>query len=354
MLNKHVCPGEEPLELVTIGVIGYGYWGPNLVRNFAALPEVRIKTVCDIDPAALDRLRENHPGTEIATDSDEVFQDEEIDAVVIALPAELHGEFAKQAIVSGKHVFVEKPLAMSSAEAEELAGLVSETGQILLVGHLLVYHPAVEHLKKLIDLGELGQIYYLYSQRVNLGIVRTRENALWSLGPHDISVLLYLLDESPCSVSAIGASYVQEGIEDTVFVHLKFSERKMAHLHVSWLDPHRLRRITVVGRKKMAVFDDIEPMEKIKIFDRGIDNPMPYTSYGEALAVRFGDINIPYIKMAEPLKLECHHFVDCIARGEQPKTDVFQGLEVVRVLEAAQQSLKEGGAEIFLGEPNES
>lgn len=340
--------------MVSIGVIGYGYWGPNLVRSFSAMPDVNIKVVCDINPSALDRCRENHPGVELTTDSDDVFRDESVDAVVLALPAELHAEFARQALVSGKHVFVEKPLAMTVPDAEELVDLVDETGQILFVGHLLIYHPAVEQLKKLIDLGELGQIYYLYTQRVNLGIVRTRENALWSLAPHDISVLLYLLDETPCSVSATGASYIQEGIEDTVFVHLKFSERKMAHVHVSWLDPHRVRRITVVGQKKMAVFDDVEPLEKIRIYDRSVEKPSPYSNYGEALAVRFGDINIPHIRMVEPLKMECRHFIDCINQGEQPKTDVSQGLEVVRVLDAAQQSLKEGGAEIIIGEADES
>jgi len=332
--------------MLNIAVIGYGYWGPNLVRNFASLPDASVKTVCDSDPKALEKLRSRHPDINCTVDCDEVFNDDSIDAVVLTLPAELHGEFAKQALLSGKHVFVEKPLTMTVPEAEDLIQLVEQTGQILMVGHLLLYHPAVERLKQLVDLGELGPLYYIYAQRVNLGLVRTRENALWSLGPHDISVLLHLLDELPYAVSATGASYLQEGIEDTVFVHLKFSEKKMAHVHVSWLDPHRLRKITVVGQKKMAVFDDVEPLEKIKVFDRGVAPPTSYSSYGDALTLRFGDIYIPHIEMAEPLRLECRHFVDCVLSGSQPRTDVYRGLDVVRVLEAAHHSLKEGGAEI--------
>ncbi|MFA6451404.1 MAG: Gfo/Idh/MocA family oxidoreductase [bacterium] len=332
--------------MLNIAVLGYGYWGPNLVRNFASLPDVRLKTVCDSDVKSLEKAQSRHPEIETTTDCDEVFQDESIDAIVIALPAELHGEFARQALVSGKHVFVEKPLAMTVAEAKDLVQLSEENGQILMVGHLLLYHPAVERLKKLIDLGELGPLFYLYSQRVNLGVVRSRENALWSLAPHDVSVLLYLLDELPYAVSATGASYLQEGIEDTVFVHLKFSEKKMAHIHVSWLDPHKVRKITVVGQKKMAVFDDVEPVEKIKVFDRSIEPPAAYSNYGEALTMRFGDIYIPHIEMAEPLRLECRHFIDSILSGQQPRTDAARGLEVVRVLEAAHRSLKEGGEEI--------
>lgn len=339
--------------MLNIAVLGYGYWGPNLVRNFASLPNVRLKTVCDSDEKSLAKLHSRFPDIETTTDGDDVFNDESIEAVVIALPAELHGEFARQALVSGKHVFVEKPLSMTVASAKELVQLSEDNGQILMVGHLLLFHPAVERMKQLIDLGELGPIYYLYSQRVNLGLVRTRENALWSLAPHDVSVLLYLLDEIPFSVSATGSSYLQEGIEDTVFVHLKFSEKKMAHIHVSWLDPHKVRKLTVVGQKKMAVFDDVEPVEKIKVFDRSVEPPATYSSYGDALTLRFGDIYIPHIEMVEPLRLECRHFIDCILEGRQPRTDARRGLDVVRVLEAAHRSLKEGGEEVLIN-PEES
>ncbi len=332
--------------MLNIAVIGYGYWGPNLVRNFASFTDVTIKTVCDTDEDALRRLHSRYPNIEVTTDSDDIFRDESINAVVIALPAELHGEYAKQALISGKHVFVEKPLALTVSEAEDIHQLATQTGQILMVGHLLLYHPAVEKLKQLIDIGELGPIYYLYAQRLNLGLVRTRENALWSLAPHDVSIMLYLLDENPQSVSATGASYLQESIEDTVFVHMKFSEKKMAHVHVSWLDPQRVRKITVVGSKKMAVFDDVEPIEKIKIFDRTVEPPASYSNYGDALSIRFGDIYIPHVEMNEPLRLECRHFIDCIVNGKQPLTNSEQGLKVVRVLDAAHRSLKDGGIEI--------
>jgi predicted dehydrogenase len=337
--------------MLNIAVIGYGYWGPNLVRSFASFPDVKVKVVCDIDLKALDRLQSRLPDIAFTTDSEEIFQDESIHAVVIALPAELHGEFARQALISGKHVFVEKPLALAVSEAEDLVQLSEQTGQILMVGHLLLFHPAVERLKQLIDLGELGLIYYLYSQRLNLGLVRTRENALWSLAPHDVSIMLYLLDELPYAVSATGSSYLQEGIEDTVFIHLKFSEKKMAHIHVSWLDPQRVRRITVVGSKKMAVFNDVEPVEKIKVFDRSFEPPAAYSSYGDALTIRFGDIYIPHVEMAEPLRLECRHFADCVIGGAQPLTNAAQGLEVVRVLDAAHRSLKDGGTEIAISGP---
>ncbi|HOO55697.1 MAG TPA: Gfo/Idh/MocA family oxidoreductase [bacterium] len=334
--------------MVNVGVIGYGYWGPNLVRNFASFTDVRIKTICDTDPEKLKRAASRYPDTCVTDNSNSVFDDKDIDAVILSLPAEYHAEFAGKALVSGKHVFVEKPLAMTVSDAEKLVKLSENSNRILMVGLLLLYHPAVKYLRSLIDKGELGRIYYLYSQRLNLGLIRTHENSLWSLAPHDISILLYLLDEDPASVSATGASYIQDGIEDTVFLHLKFSDRKMAHVHVSWLDPNRVRKITVVGQNKMAVFDDVEPVDKIKIFDKGVKSPT-YSSYGESLSLRFGDINIPHIEMTEPLRIECRHFIDCINNGQKPATDADYGLKVVRVLEAAHKSLKTGGAEIIIG-----
>jgi len=333
---------------LNIGIFGYGYWGPNLVRNFASMNDVSVKYVCDASPKSIAKLAARHNNIKGISDPDIVFGDDAVDAVVIALPAALHADYAKRAVAAGKHVFIEKPLTLSVADAEELAAFSEKTDRVMMVGHLLLYHPAVLMLKNLVDSGDLGDIYYIYSQRLNFGIVRTDENALWSLAPHDISVINFLLGEPPSVVSAAGQSYISSGIEDTVFANLKFSDRKMAHLHVSWLDPHRYRRFTIVGSKKMAVFEDAEPKEKIKIIDKGVEK-RSYESYSELLSLRFGDIRIPYVDATEPLKLECRHFADCIAKGEKPRSDMKSGLEVVKVLDAAQRSLESGGAEVKLG-----
>jgi predicted dehydrogenase len=269
--------------------------------------------------------------------------------VVISSSATTHYPFAKAALEAGKHVYVEKPLALSTAHAREMTELAESKKLKLMVGHLLLYHPVVNTLKKLVDSGDLGEVFYIYSQRVNLGRIRQDENALWSFAPHDISVILYLLGQFPVSVSARGESYLQEGVEDVVFVNLKFADRKMAQLQVSWLDPHKVRKITIVGGKKMVVFDDIESMEKLKIFDKGVTG-VSYDSYGDSITLRFGDINIPHIKMTEPLRVECQHFVDCVLNDKQPLSDGTNGLQVVRILEAAQRSMENNGKPVYLKE----
>jgi predicted dehydrogenase len=335
-------------DRVGIGVVGAGDWGAHLIRNFAALPGATLAAVCDTDPQRLAAVRARHPEARAVADPAEVAALPEVAAVVVAAPAPSHYPVARAMLEAGKDVYVEKPLALSVAHAAELVRLAAARGRILMVGHLLLHHPAVRHLKQLVERGELGELYYLYSQRVNLGKVRRDENALWSFAPHDLSVILHLLGETPVDVVARGSAFLQSGVQDVVFVDLRFPRGRLAHVHVSWLDPHKLRRFTVVGSRKMAVFDDMEASEKIRIYDKGVDRAGEVVSYGDALTVRSGDILIPRIGMQEPLRIECQHFVDCVRERRRPLTDGEDGLRVVQVLAAAQASLDAGGAPVAL------
>lgn len=329
--------------MVQLGMIGTGDWGKNLLRNFAQLAGVRLAVVCDLDPARLEYVRTNYPEVNTTTQAAELFRDNSLEALVIASSAKTHYALARQALLAGKDVLVEKPLALHYTEAEELIKIAEEKQRILMVGHLLRYHQAVEKIKSLIRSGELGEIYYIYTQRLNLGRVRQDENALWSFAPHDFSVVLYLLEEEPLSISAQGAAYLQKGIQDLVFVNLRFRNHKTAHIHLSWLDPHKIRKITVVGSKKMLVFDDMEPTEKVRLYDKGAQKQTSYDSYAEYVSLRFGDVIIPYLKLSEPLRNECQHFVECVRTRQAPLTDGREGLRVVRLLEAAQQSMDQDG-----------
>ena len=263
--------------------------------------------------------------------------------MAIATPADTHYELAREALLAGKHTFVEKPLTLEVSHAEELVELAGKCNRLLMVGHLLVYHPAVVMLKEMVDSDELGQVYYIYSQRINLGVVRRDENALWSLAPHDISIVLYLLGRKPAEVSARGGSYIRQGIEDVVFLVMRFAEGEMAHVQLSWLDPHKERKLTVVGSRKMLLFDDMQASEKIKVFDKGVDRPRKYSSYAELLSLRDGDIRIPRLKMEEPLVLECRHFLACAEDNSPCRSSGQDGLDVVRVLDAAGRSLADCG-----------
>ncbi len=332
--------------MTTLGMLGVGNWGKNLLRDFAQMPDVRVAAVCDHEPKRLKVWERICPGARLTGESSEVFGDPAIEAVVIATPAVMHYELAKAALEAGKHVFVEKPLTLKVEHAVELIELARRAGRVLMVGHLLRYHPAIAKLRGMIDAGELGEVYYIYTQRVNLGSIRSDENALWSFAPHDISVILYLLGGLPDRVSARGECYIQPGIEDVVFVTMHFADRKMASIHLSWLDPHKIRKFTIVGSKKMVTFDDMEPTEKIRIYDKGFSKG--YDSYGDWITVRFGDITIPRIDMAEPLKLECQHFLECVKTGKEPVTNGEDGLRVLRVLDAAQRSLDQGGVPVDL------
>jgi predicted dehydrogenase len=340
--------------MITLGQIGLGYWGPNLLRSFDSLPASRVKMICDQDEGALTRLAGRYPHVLLTTEAEHLISDPEIDAVVVTSSSVTHYPLARAALEEGKHAFVEKPIALRIEEAQALVHLAEARNLVLMVGHLLLYHPAVAYLKELIASGELGDVYYLYTARRNLGKIRQDENAMWSLGPHDISVALYLLGEMPVRVSAHGQAYLQQGIEDTVFFTLRFADGRLVHSHVSWLDPHKVRRFTVVGSRKMAVFDDVEPAEKLRIYDKGVDRPhdygraAEYHSYGDALTLRFGDIYVPRIEMQEPLRLECQHFLDCIEQGRQPLSDGRNGLDVLRVLDALQRSLDHEGRLVAL------
>lgn len=335
-------------KTITVGIIGAGYWGPNLVRNFAALPQCQLKVVCDQDRQALDRLRPLYPQLYFSLDWREVLSWPEIQAVVIASPTSTHYEVAIEALKRDKDVFVEKPLASTVAEAEKLSAEAERRGRILMVGHLMLYHPALMRLKALIQEGELGEIFYLYFRRVNLGKIRKNENALLSFAPHDISMALYLLGAEPTEVWARGEAYVQPEVEDVVFLNMNFPGKIMAHIHVSWLDPHKRRELTVVGSKKMAVFDDISTTEPIRVYDKGVVEPGTYLSYGDSLAIRTGDIWVPKVEMQEPLRLECLHFLDCVEKRKRPLTDGRHGIQVVRVLEKAQLSLRRKGLPVMV------
>lgn len=337
--------------MVTVGVIGYGYWGPNLVRNFAQMPQSNLAAVCDLSPDNLKKVKNLFSEVAVTQEYDDLLNNPEIDAIVIAASAPIHYDLAKRALDANKHILVEKPLTLSSETSRDLIDRAEKANRILMVGHLLEYHSAVEHMKGLVESGTLGDVLYLYSQRLNLGQVRKDENALWSLAPHDFSIIFYLLGgKDPVEVTAVGQSYLTEGVEDVVFCSVKFKDKTMAHIHVSWLDPHKARKITVVGNKKMAVFDDMESSEKIRIYDKGVGSGEDYKTYGEDLTLRFGDITIPTVKLKEPLRAECEHFVECIETGRTPRSDGYNGLRVVKALEAAHTSLKNGGQLVRISE----
>jgi predicted dehydrogenase len=330
------------VKRLKIGVVGAGTWGKNHVRTVAGLAEGELTAVCDTDAKVRERVARQYPSALVTADVSALLQ--AVDAVIVASPAATHATVARQAIEAGKPVLVEKPFALSGRDAEAVAKLAEQRRLPVLAGHLLVYHPAVEKLRELIQQGELGKLFYLYGLRVNLGQVRKDENALWSFGPHDVSVALYLLGEEPVRVAAHGKSYLQPAIEDVVFLTMEFASGVLAHVQMSWLDPHKERKLTVVGARKMVVFDDMEPREKLRIYDKGVDRPPEYGSFGESLAVREGDIFIPRIPAVEPLAAELAHFVRVAQGREAPRASAADGVRVVRVLEAASRSLARGGA----------
>jgi predicted dehydrogenase len=325
---------------VRVGVAGLGYWGPNLARNLAAIPGCELRWLCDPEQAAREKVGRAFPDARVSGELDQLLDDAELDAVVLATPVPTHAGLATRVLRAGKHCFVEKPLATSAAEAEDAVAAAAAAEKVLMVGHLLQFHPAVGRLKELIDAGELGELYYIYGNRLNLGQLRADENALWSLGAHDVSVVLHLVGEEPEECLAQGACYVREGVEDVVFCYLRFPSGIAAHLHLSWLDPHKERRLTVVGARRMATFDDMLLEGKLAIYDKGFDEDA--RSWGEYTA-RSGDIFSPRISNAEPLRIECEHFLECVRTGARPRSDGRSGVRVVRVLEALQRSLKDRG-----------
>lgn len=327
--------------LVRTAVVGCGYWGKNLVRNFDRLSDLRL--CCDSSEKVRASIAAAYPRVQVTADYDAVLADPDIEAVILATPAPCHAAMAIQGFQSGKHVFVEKPLALNGVDARAVVDAAERAERILAVGHVLEYHPAVNYIKDMIDSGELGEVYYLYSQRVNLGKFRSDENALWSLAPHDISIALYLLGEEPEEVEATGQAFLQERIEDVTFVTLRFASGRVAHIHVSWLDPRKERKLTVVGSRRMVVFDDMAPQEKIRVYDKGVDRPREardYETYADLLQLREGDIVIPRLPPTEPLALECSEFLKAVETGVPPRSDGHDGLRVVKALEAAQAALE--------------
>jgi predicted dehydrogenase len=333
--------------MINVAVVGAGAWGKNHIRVFSEIPNVRLKYICDQDPVKLSSMQKTYPLSKGVGTLDSILLDPEVSGVVVASSAISHYSLSKELLLADKDVLVEKPLALTTQEAEEIVEVAERRKRILMVGHLLIYHPVVDRLKEMIVSGEIGKVLYIYTQRVNLGVIRQDENALLSFAPHDLSVILYLLEEEPFEVSAHGESYIQKGIEDVVFLSLRFADGRLANIHLSWLDPHKLRKITIVGSKKMVVFDDMEASDKLKIYDKGVVNPS-YSTYGEYLSLRFGDITIPNIKMMEPLRAEAEHFIQCIDSRKEPKTGGRDGLKVVKILMAAQESLKKKGFPVSL------
>jgi predicted dehydrogenase len=325
---------------VTVGVVGLGYWGPNLARNFAGLADCELRWCCDRSDEARAGLQPAFPTTRFTADFGDLLGDPELDAIVIATDVPSHAALALAAFAAGKHCFVEKPLSQSSADATEVAAAANAADLVLMVGHLLEYHPGVAKLKEIVDSGELGEVHYVYSNRLNLGKVREAENALWSLGAHDVSVLLHLLEEEPEEVLARGECYVREGVEDVAFCYLRFPSGRVAHMHLSWLDPHKERRFTVVGSRRMATFDDMELEQKVTVWDKGVERD--FRNYGEYIT-RSGDVMSPQISNEEPLRIECRHFVECVRTGSEPRSGATSALRTVRVLEALQRSLDAGG-----------
>lgn len=337
---------------VRIGLVGYGYWGPNLARNFHQLPDAWLVACADADEARLREVARLYPSIQqTARDARELIENPTLDALVIATPARSHFALVSQALEAGKHVLVEKPLALTSADARALTELAGKHKRVLMVGHTFEYNPAVWKIQELLDAGALGELFYIYSNRVNLGRVQTDINALWSIAPHDVSILLALLKTMPLSVSAHGATYVNPGVEDVVFALLNFPNNVVGHIHASWLDPSKTRQMTLVGSEKMIVYDDVDPEAKLKIYDKGVYKRGD--AFGEfQLRVRSGDIAIPKIDLTEPLRYECAHFIECVRENKTPRTDGENGVRVVRVLEAATESLKRGGALVRLEEGN--
>lgn len=338
--------------MLNIGVIGCGYWGPNLLRNFYNIDESRVKICSDLKEKRLQHMKKLYPEVETTENYKDVINDDEVEAVVIATPVSSHYKIAKEAMEAGKHVFVEKPLAARVEEGTELVEMAREKKLVLFVGHTFVYTAAVNKIKELINSGELGEIYYITSSRLNLGLFQDDINVMWDLAPHDISIMNYILDSTPESVTANGYSYIQPEIDDVGFITLRYPGSVVANIHVSWLNPNKIRKTTVVGSKKMLVYDDVSSLEKIRIYDKGVDVVPHYDTFGEfQLSYRYGDISIPKLNDEEPLKVECQHFIDCVSHGDTPRSGGMDGLEIMLALDAAGKSISEGCRQIEIEYP---
>ncbi len=334
---------------ITVGVVGCGYWGPNLVRNFRSLPDCHLKMMCDLSQDRLAHLRSLYPDVEGETKYEHLLNGAGLDAIVVATAVRLHFPMAKASLLAGKHTLIEKPLACSTAECEELIDLARKQGLTLMVGHTFLYSAAVRKIKEIIDHRDLGDIRYISARRLNLGLFQKDINVTWDLAPHDLSIILHIMQEKPHSLNCRGTAHITPGIEDVTSLNLQFANERSAIIQSSWLDPRKVREMTIVGSKRMIVYDDVAPQEKIRIFDVRVERPPHYDTFAEFhYAYHYGDMYSPYIKQDEPLKTECQHFLDCIRDGTPPLSDGTKGLEVVQILEASSESIKQAGAPIDL------
>ncbi len=334
-------------KTLKIGVVGCGYWGPNLIRNFSLTPHCALKVLCDKSAGRLSHMRRLYPNVGVTENFEELITDPELGAIVIATPVRCHFPMAKAALEAGKHVFLEKPLARTQAEAEELVSLAEQKRLVIMVGHTFLFSPAVRRMKEIIDAGDIGQVQYISARRLNLGLYQKDINVAWDLAPHDISIILYLLEEFPFEVACHGSSHVGRCVEDVMMMSLRFHKNRCAFIHNSWLDPKKVRQMTVVGSQRMIVYDDTEPLEKLKIYDARVEVPPHYDTFAEfTYSYHYGDSYVPYIKQDEPLKLECQHFVECVREGKTPITSGRLGLDVVRILEASSESVRNQGAAV--------
>ena len=334
---------------IKVGIVGCGYWGPNLVRNLRSLPDCSLEYVCDLNEQRLAHLRNLYPEVKGETQYDHLLNGADLNAVLIATAVNSHYPMAKASLLAGKHTFIEKPMALLSEQCEELVELAARNGLVLMVGHTFLYSPVVRRIKEIVDAGDLGDIRYIAARRLNLGLFQKDINVAWDLAPHDISIILYLMDELPLSVNCKGSAHVTPGVEDVTIMCLNFRRHRSALIHNSWLDPRKVREMTIVGTNRMLVYDDVAQLEKVRIFDARVERPPHYDTFAEfQYAYHYGDMYVPYIKQEEPLKTECQHFLDCIRNGTEPLTSGRQGLELIKILEASSLSLQQKGAAIEL------
>lgn len=341
-------------KTLSIGVIGCGYWGPNLVRNFNGLANCTLKMISDLDQSRLQHLRNLYPAVEGSTNYKQLLNRADIDAVVIATPVKYHHPLAKESLLAGKHTFIEKPMASSSEECEELIEIADKKGLTLMIGHTFLYSSAVRKIQEIIKAGDIGEIRSINSRRLNLGLFQKDINVAWDLAPHDISIVLHILGESPLVVNCQGNAHVTPGIEDVTNLSLTFSGNRFVSIQSSWLEPRKVREMTIVGTRRMIVYDDLQANEKIRVYDVRVDRPPHYDSFAQfQYSYHYGDSYIPHLKQEEPLKELCQHFVDCIRTGATPLSSGRRGLELVKILEAASASLKAQGAPIQFSQTQE-
>jgi predicted dehydrogenase len=338
---------------IAVGVLGCCYWGPLLVRNFKGLPDCELKTVCDVNAARLKHLSTLYPDVEGTTDSQQFLHDNRLDAVVIATPVKHHYSLAKASLLAGKHTFIEKPMASSSAECEELIEIAQRNGLVLMIDHTFLYSSPVQKIAEIVQAGDLGDIRYINCRRLNLGLFQKDINVAWDLAPHDISIILHILGEFPTAINCQGNAHITPQVEDVTNMSLSFPHKRFATIQSSWLEPRKIREMTIVGTRRMIVYDDLRTLEKIRIYDVRVERPPHYDTFAEfQYSYHYGDSYIPHIQQEEPLKLACQHFIDCIETLSQPITGGRQGLEMIRILEAASASLKMHGAPVTFSTSN--